>query len=145
MENRFRFFTLLVSVDGIITEKAMAMRTTAFSLTLILSTSPVFADAIDGDWCNRNGAHLHIAGPAITLGAGQIIMGKYGRHAFSYIAPKGDPEFGAEVMFVLRSETEMRRVRDPMAMPEHDDLWQRCETISLTNSRLILGQAASNS
>ena len=96
-----------------------------------ISGVPALADSIDGDWCNRDGSHLRIDGPAITLGAGQSIMGKYGRHAFSYVAPQGDPESGKEIFFVLRSETEMRRVRDPMAMPEHEDIWQRCETIRL--------------
>ena len=101
-------------------------------LLAVFSLLPSFslADAIDGDWCNRDGSNLRIDGPSITLGSGPAIMGKYNRHAFSYIAPPGDPEAGAEIFFRLRSETEMRRVRDPAAMPEHDDLWQRCKTTS---------------
>ncbi len=125
------------------------MRVTSLTLTLLLLSAPAFADSIDGDWCNKDGSHLRIDGPAIILGAGQSIMGKYGRHAFSYVAPKGDPESGKEIFFILRSETEMRRVRDPMAMPEHEDIWQRCETISLAPNpapmRPILGQSAGSS
>ena len=96
----------------------------------VLIANPAVADAIDGDWCKRDGSHLRIDGPQIELAPGRLVMGKYDRHAFSYVAPQGDPEAGAEIVFRLRSETEMRRVRDPAAMPEHEDLWQRCETIS---------------
>lgn len=97
--------------------------------TLSLLPSLALADAIDGDWCHNDGSHLRIDGSSITVGTAPGIMGKYARHTFSYTAPPGDPEAGAEIVFRLRSETEMRRVRDPAAMPEHDDLWQRCETI----------------
>ena len=124
------------------------MRATSLTFAFLLLASSALADSIDGDWCNKDGSHLRIDGPAITLGAGQSIMGKYGRHAFSYIAPQGDPESGKEILFVQRSETEMRRVRDPMAMPEHEDIWQRCETISLapnqSKNRPILAQSAFN-
>ena len=97
---------------------------------LLSSACPVLADSLDGDWCNKDGAHLRIDGPQIELAPGIIVTGKYGRHQFSYIAPQGDPEAGAEILFVQRSQEEMRRVRDPQAMPEHEDLWRRCETIS---------------
>ena len=106
------------------------MRRMTNCLLLCLASSPALADRIDGDWCNQDGSHLLIEGPSITLGAGQTLMGKYGRHEFSYIAPQGDPEAGKEILFILRSDDEMRRVRNPQAMPEHADLWRRCETIS---------------
>lgn len=120
------------------------MRIFASIAALVLLTVPAIADSIDGDWCSPDGAHLRIEGPSITLGAGQSIMGKYDRHAFSYIAPQGDPESGKEIVFILRSETEMRRVRDPMAMPEHADIWRRCETISKLIDRANSGQVAAN-
>jgi hypothetical protein len=99
------------------------------ALALVIA-DPALADAIDGDWCSKSGAHIRIEGPQIELAPGQIVMGKYDRHAFSYIAPQGDPEAGAEIIFRQRSQEEMRRVRDPAAMPEHDDIWRRCQTIS---------------
>lgn len=88
------------------------------------------ADAIDGDWCNMDGRHLRIDGPQIELAPGQLVQGKYMRHAFSYFAPKGDFDEGKEILFILRSETEMRRVRSPNAMPLHEDTWQRCSATS---------------
>ena len=95
-----------------------------------LFPSAAFADSIDGDWCDKDGSHLRIDGPTIELKPGKILQGKYARHAFSYFEPKGDSEFDTEIFFILRSEDEMRRVRDSAVMPEHADIWQRCETNS---------------
>jgi hypothetical protein len=92
--------------------------------------SPALADAIDGDWCNMDGSHLRIEGPQIELAPGQVLEGAYSRHAFSYVAPASDPEAGTEIQFVLRSEEEMRRVRDQDAKPEHEDIWRRCSATS---------------
>lgn len=107
------------------------MRTASLVL-FFLMTSGTFAhaDAIDGDWCNEDGSHLRIEGPKITLGSGKIVEGKYSRHEFSYIAPPCDWEAGVEVQFRLSSEDLMRRLRNPDAMPEHADLWRRCQTTS---------------
>lgn len=89
------------------------------------------ADAIDGDWCNQDGSNIFIEGPSIRLSDGTVVMGNNTRHAFSYVAPQGDFEAGREIYFRQRSEEEMRRVRDPQAMPEHADIWQRCRNTSL--------------
>jgi hypothetical protein len=97
---------------------------------LLAGTAPALADAIDGDWCSMNGGHLRIEGPRIELAPGQILEGVYNRHAFSYVAPASDPEAGAEIQFMLRSEEEMRRVRQPDAKPEHEDIWRRCSATS---------------
>jgi hypothetical protein len=107
------------------------MRLLTFALFAVLSgTTPVLADAIDGDWCNMDGSHLRIEGPQIELGPGQVLAGTYNRHAFSYVAPASDPEAGTEILFVLRSEEEMRRVRNPDGKPEHEDIWRRCSATS---------------
>jgi hypothetical protein len=108
------------------------MRRSAFIFGLLIAgfSTAALADAIDGDWCNLDGSHLRIEGPRIELAPGQFLKGKYNRHTFSYVAPNGDPEAGAEIMFVLRSEEEMRRMRTPDAMPEHEDIWRRCEATS---------------
>lgn len=102
----------------------------ALAFLVLTVSTPALADSIDGDWCNKDGSHIMIDRPSIALSNGAKIMGKYGRHEFSYIAPKGDQEAGKQIVFVLRSELEVRRVRDPQAMPEHEDLWRRCENIS---------------
>ena len=105
---------------------------------LLLGSTVALADAIDGDWCSPAGAHILIDGPTITLSGGDKLMGKYRRHEFSYIAPQGDSEAGKEILFVMRSEEEMRRVRDPQAMPEHSDIWRRCQNISSTGDAVPL-------
>jgi hypothetical protein len=99
-------------------------------ILLFACAGPALADAIDGDWCNMDGSHLRIEGPQIELAPGQVLEGTYNRHAFSYVAPASDPEAGTEIQFVLRSEEEMRRVRKPDAMPEHEDIWRRCSATS---------------
>jgi hypothetical protein len=99
-------------------------------IALIAGAFPALADAIDGDWCNVDGSHLRIEGPQIELAPGQVLEGTYQRHAFRYVAPASDPEAGTEILFVLRSEEEMRRVRKPDAMPEHEDIWRRCSATS---------------
>jgi hypothetical protein len=103
------------------------------SLCLVLSVllvSVAHADAIDGDWCNQDGSQILIDGNSIRLTDGTVVSGNYTRHKFSYIAPPGDLEAGKEILFVQRSEEEMRRVRDLQAMPEHADIWQRCRNTS---------------
>lgn len=107
-------------------------RTIALMISAFICACPAIAlaDSIDGDWCNMDGSHLRIDGAQIELGAGLLVQGKYSRHAFSYLAPEGDPEAGKEIVFVLRSEEEMRRVRVPNAMPEHSDMWRRCSATS---------------
>jgi hypothetical protein len=115
----------------LIVKKGAAMRLLPRALAVFLAaTSPALADAIDGDWCSMNGGHLRIEGPRIELAPGQILEGVYNRHAFSYVAPANDPEAGTKIQFVLRSEEEMRRVRQPNAMPEHEDIWRRCSATS---------------
>lgn len=85
------------------------------------------ADSIDGDWCNEvDGKQLRIDGASISLDTGVTLQGDYGRHSFSYV----EPESGAVIDFVMRSESQMRRVRALNAMPEHEDLWRRCQSIS---------------
>ena len=95
-----------------------------------LALGPAKADAIDGDWCNQDGSNIFIEGSSIRLSDGTVVTGNNTRHAFSYVAPPGDFEAGKEIYFKQRSEEEMRRVRDPQAMPEHADIWQRCRNTS---------------
>ncbi|MGB8817534.1 MAG: hypothetical protein WCC66_06385 [Rhizobiaceae bacterium] len=122
------------------------MKLASLAAVFLLSSAwPVLADSLDGDWCNKDGAHLRIEGPQIELAPGVTVVGKYARHQFSYIAPPGDQEAGAEILFVQRSEEEMRRVRDPQAMPEHEDIWRRCQTISRVPFRHSLKFASANS
>jgi hypothetical protein len=108
------------------------MRVTMIAAIFLgIGVSVAYADSIDGDWCNEvDGARLRIDGATIELQSGQTITGEYSRHAFRYVAPDGAPDAGATIDYVMRSEEQMRRVRNGNAMPEHDDLWRRCQSIS---------------
>jgi hypothetical protein len=64
---------------------------------LIGITCPAFADAIDGDWCQLDGRHMTIHGPAIVTPGGQQTSGNYTRHFFSYVVPSGETGEGAVV------------------------------------------------
>jgi hypothetical protein len=106
------------------------MRRIALSLPFILLAFAAHADAIDGDWCNDDGSHVRIDGPKIELNSSKIVEGNYTRHEFTYIVPEGEWEAGVEVRFRQSSEELMRRMRKPDVMPEHSDLWRRCQRTS---------------
>ena len=91
---------------------------------LVGLTHPAFADAIDGDWCQLDGKHMTIRGPAIVTPGGQQTSGNYTRHFFSYVVPSGESGEGAAVEIQLLSETlaHERRAGDAKV---HE--WQRCK------------------
>ena len=87
-------------------------------------THPAFADAIDGDWCQLDGRHMTIRGPAIVTPGGQQTSGNYTRHFFSYVVPAGESGEGAAVEIQLLGEmlAHERRAGDPVVRE-----WQRCK------------------
>ena len=87
-------------------------------------TSPARADAIDGDWCQLDGKHMTIHGPAIVTPGGQQTSGNYTRHFFSYVIPAGESGEGAAVEIRLLNENlaHERRAGDTTV---HE--WQRCK------------------
>lgn len=95
----------------------------AIILLPLVHSAPALADAIDGDWCApEGGKSLAIAGPNIRTPGGKETKGIYTRHAFSYVAPDGDPEPGIAVDMRLMGENAMRvtpQGRDP-------SVWRRC-------------------
>ena len=92
--------------------------------TLLGVTCPAFADAIDGDWCQLDGKHMTIHGPAIVTPGGQQTSGNYTRHFFSYVVPAGETGEGVAVEIQLLSETlaHERRAGDTTVRQ-----WQRCK------------------
>jgi len=91
---------------------------------LVGITHPAFADAIDGDWCQLDGKHMTIRGPAIVTPGGQQTSGNYTRHFFSYVIPSGETGEGAAVEIQLRNENlaHERRAGDTTV---HE--WLRCK------------------
>lgn len=100
------------------------LRVPLTAAAVLLFATPVFADAIDGDWCApSDGRHIRISGPGITTPTGQVTTGDYSRHAFSYIVPEGDPGAGGTVNMRLLNDEDLSvsEAGDPPV------IWHRCE------------------
>ena len=93
---------------------------------LIFIATPVLADSIDGSWCSKEGKHLSIAGPEITLPNDAKIQGSYRRHEFLYTAPAGDTDAGSQIYLRLQSEDVMNsyHIKDEQAVDPV--AWERC-------------------
>ena len=89
------------------------------------AAAPARADAIDGAWCRENSQRLMINGPAITTAAGSKTRGEYSRHAFSYVAPAGDPGAGSTISMRLINEDTMRLSTGAQASAAAET-WLRC-------------------
>ena len=62
-----------------------------------LAAGAAQADAIDGAWCSADGRRLSIQGSNIVTPGGTAMVGRYGRHDFSYDTPASEPQGGAPV------------------------------------------------
>jgi hypothetical protein len=87
--------------------------------------APACADAIDGDWCFRDGKHFTIAGPSIVTPAGIKTTGNYDRHAFSYVVPAPEPRAGDTVAMVLINDLTLHLRLPPQST--EIQVWRRCE------------------
>ena len=100
------------------------------ALAFVLASVPAHADAIDGDWCSRDGRHMRIEGPSITIPSGARITGDYSRHTFRYTAPAGDPEEGQEIAMRQLSEELMMLTRTAGGEAGPAEEWRRCQATS---------------
>ena len=91
----------------------------------LLCASPVYADAIDGDWCHADGGRMSIRGPAIVTPGGNAIQGNYDRHFFSYVIPPGEPGAGKTVNIVLLGEYLAHAREGGQDAPVRE--WRRCQ------------------
>jgi hypothetical protein len=94
------------------------------SILLFGFIQPVFADAIDGDWCRADGKRMTIRGPAIVTPGGQQTNGDYSRHFFSYVIPPSEAGAGATVSIQLLGEylAHARQGADGVVQE-----WRRCQ------------------
>ena len=95
----------------------------AFALSML--AGPAFADAIDGNWCHKDGRHFSIRGPEIVTPGGKQMEGNYSRHFFSYVAPAPEPGAGQTINMTLANENTvfLRLGEASAATPE---VWVRC-------------------
>ena len=93
-----------------------------------LCIAPAAADAIDGDWCSRDGKRLTIRGPEIVTPGRNRLDGNYSRHGFSYTTPANEPEAGKTVFMILLSEYVMHlRIGAQPSGADPNDEWRRCQ------------------
>jgi len=92
-------------------------------VVILLPAGGALADAIDGNWCARNGRHLSIDGPRITTPGGTRTTGEYDRHAFSYTVPAAEPGAGSVVSMILVDDDtiHLKIAAAPL------EVWRRCD------------------
>jgi hypothetical protein len=93
-------------------------------LATLLLANTAFADAIDGDWCLANGRHMSINGPEIVTPHGKRMQGNYDRHAFSYVAPSGEPAAGQEINMSLIDDDLLHVMTGAKSAKPVE--WRRC-------------------
>ena len=102
---------------------------------LMLIAAPASADAIDGDWCHKDGRRFSIRGPQLVTPGGKKMTGNYSRHWFSYVVPAPERGAGRTVyMTLLNENTVETRLGAENATPE---TWVRCSP-SVSSLRLLL-------
>jgi hypothetical protein len=101
------------------------LKITSAALGLVLLAGPAFADAIDGDWCHKDGRRFSIRGPQIVTPGGKQMQGDYSRHWFNYVVPAPEPGAGQTVFMQLRDENTVHlRLGDAFAA--NPETWIRC-------------------
>ncbi len=96
---------------------------------LAISTAPARADAIDGEWCSKDGKHLSIEGSRIVTPAGTEATGLYDRHAFTYTVPDSDPGAGTTVFMTQVNDQSIRLTAGNEAGTPVET-WMRCDVTS---------------
>ena len=102
-------------------------RAALLSLLALPFAAPSLADSIDGEWCNSDGLRLVIEGRTITTPGGGKTEGQYSRHVFTYKAPSGDADAGADVRLTLMNEITVHHTSS--ASPAMQ-VWRKCKHIS---------------
>jgi hypothetical protein len=97
---------------------------------LLAAGTPALADAIDGEWCSKEGKNLEIEGPKIRTPAGIDTTGQYTRHSFAYEAPEGDPEKGLVIVMRIFSDEDMELARIKNGEMGPAEMWHRCNVTS---------------
>jgi hypothetical protein len=103
---------------------ARQLKYSAPAIALLFFIEPVFADAIDGNWCHTDGRRFSIRGPEIVTPGGKTMDGNYSRHWFTYVVPAPEPGVGQTIFMTLLDENTVHlRLGEASAAPE---TWVRC-------------------
>ena len=103
------------------------LRTLGIAMSVVVfCVGPVWADSLDGDWCNPTDGKLTIDGATIITPTGHSVKGNYGRHRFDYIAPAGDWQAGKSIVIQQYNEQLMElRIGDQQGRK-----WRSCQVVS---------------
>lgn len=100
-------------------------------LALPALAAPALADAIDGQWCNKQGSTLEIDGAKLVTPGGTRMSGDYDRHAFRYVVPAGEPGAGGTTEMVLLGDDDLDLTTGPAGGPRTaPERWRRCQVTS---------------
>lgn len=104
----------------------VAIGAMAVAAVIAFQTGTARADAIDGNWCSREGKSMSISGPDIVTPGGTRMTGDYDRHGFRYVVPAAEKPAGARVdMSLVDEETlHVRTGNGPVVT------WRRCKPTS---------------
>ena len=107
-----------------------AWKTALIAAALCLGfPSPGFADAIDGNWCFKDGRSMIIRGARITLPGGAEIDGNYARHSYSYTVPENHDRAGSVVTMVLVNDNTIHLTPgggSSVPLKSAVEVWNRC-------------------
>jgi hypothetical protein len=101
------------------------LKSAGVAFALMVFAAPAFADAIDGDWCQKDGRRLSIRGPQIVTPGGKQLEGEYARHSFSFIVPPTEPGAGETAFMQLLDENTVH-LRHGTAADSVPETWIRC-------------------
>jgi hypothetical protein len=112
-------------------DAAMRVRRAVLTVVVLLAAaSAARADAIDGEWCSKQGQRIVIEGPQVVTPDGRATTGLYHRHGFVYEGLPGSAEAGQTIAMDLLNEEEVRVVRSSNGVAEPPQIWRRCQVIS---------------
>lgn len=96
------------------------------TMAALMLPSSARADAIDGNWCHKDGRRLTIDGPKITTPGGKKMTGDYDRHGFVYVIPKKEPGAGSKATMRMLDEGTVVMRTGPASSKAVEQTWKRC-------------------
>ena len=108
---------------------SLVLAFTAGSALSLVGLDAARADAIDGDWCFKDGRLMSITRTHIVMPGGKQIRGLYDRHAYTYTVPEEDEGAGSKVFMILANPKNLHLWRDEAsakAQKPPAEVWRRC-------------------
>jgi hypothetical protein len=102
---------------------------TAGAILNLADIDPARADAIDGDWCSKDGRLMSITRTHIVMPDEKQIRGLYDRHAYTYRVPDEEEGAGSKVFMILANPKTIHLWRDEAsakAQKPPAEVWHRC-------------------